>query len=276
MNRISLAHWSLHRSIALGECRGRDLPRIARTQFGIATIELVNTLVGKPTTQSIRELARQAEEFDVEIFLLMVDDCGDLSHRRPKLRRKAIENHRRWFDVAAELGCRAVRVNTGGGSPLTWRSPLQSTEVEDVLKRCAESFAALGEYAAPSDIRVLVENHGGLSANTDAVVELVRRVGVERIGTLPDFGNFTPTADPYSAVERMLPYAGGVSAKSFDFSSDGEETTIDYRRMLRLVVAARYDGPIGIEYEGTELPEAEGIRRTRDLIENIQTEEGWT
>lgn len=64
----------------------------------------------------------------------------------------------------------------------------------------------------------------------------------------------------------MMPYAKGVSAKSHAFNEEGEETNIDYRKMLEIVQDAGYTGYIGIEYEGSELSEFEGIKATKELL----------
>ena len=105
----------------------------------------------------------------------------------------------------------------------------------------------------------------------------MRAVGHPRVGTLPDFGNFSisPTEqyDRYQGVGELMPFAKGVSAKCHDFDdSTGEETRTNYRRMMAIVLAADYRGHLGIEYEGDRLPEAEGIRRCKTLLERLRTE----
>jgi L-ribulose-5-phosphate 3-epimerase len=87
------------------------------------------------------------------------------------------------------------------------------------------------------------------------------------LGTLPDFGNFPRGVDPYGSVAHMLPFARALSAKCYDFGADGGETTIDFARMIRIVSDAGYSGFVGIEYEGDRLPEREGIRAARVLLE---------
>ena len=64
-----------------------------------------------------------------------------------------------------------------------------------------------------------------------------------------------------------MPFAKGVSAKSHDFDDEGNETNTDYRRMMKIVLDAGYHGYVGIEYEGRKLPEPEGIRKTKALLE---------
>lgn len=78
--------------------------------------------------------------------------------------------------------------------------------------------------------------------------------------------------DKYKGVKELLPFAKGVSAKTFDFDANGNETTIDYRKMLKLVKASGYNGYIGIEYEGDRMGEEEGIIATKKLLEKIRSE----
>jgi sugar phosphate isomerase/epimerase len=65
----------------------------------------------------------------------------------------------------------------------------------------------------------------------------------------------------------MMPKAFGVSAKAYDFDSDGNETILDYQKLLSIVKKSGYKGFIGVEYEGDHLSEEEGIIATRKLIE---------
>ena len=68
----------------------------------------------------------------------------------------------------------------------------------------------------------------------------------------------------------MMPYAKGVSAKSYNFGADGRETTLDYARILKIVTDSGYHGFVGIEYEGSRLSEPEGIKATKKLLESLR------
>jgi sugar phosphate isomerase/epimerase len=269
---ISLAQWSLHRAIARGELRGLDFPRYAVENFGIRAVELVSTLLERSDARSLAALRREADSAGSRILLVMVDDEGDLSARDLPARRDAVFRHRRWLDAAAALGCRAVRVNTGAEGEVEWDEPLDSPPVARALDACATSCVELCEHAAAAGIDVLLENHGGLSANIPALVELCRRLAGKNLGTLADFGNFAPEVGGearYRAVEAMMPFAKAVSAKCFDFDAAGNETTIDFARMLRIARAAGYDGFLGIEYEGERLSEPEGVRACQRLLARL-------
>ena len=109
-------------------------------------------------------------------------------------------------------------------------------------------------------------------------MQVILAVDLPNCLTLPDFGNFCiekkenvciDVYDKYQGVEELLSKAGAVSAKSYDFDSQGNETTIDYQKMLSLVNRAGYTGFIGVEYEGNRLSEKEGILHTKKLIEKF-------
>src|SRR5262249_24342614 len=125
-------------------------------------------------------------------------------------------------------------------------------------------------------LNVLVENHGGLSSNGKWLAGVMKLVGLPNCGTLPDFGNFyvgrNEEYDRYQGVTELMPFVKAVSAKSKDFDAQGNETQTDYRKMMKIVLDAGYHGYVGIEYEGSKLPEPEGIKATKALLEKVRTE----
>lgn len=265
--RISLAQWSLHRRLF-----GRAEPKLdplgfaaAARGFGIDAIEYVNQFY----RERVRErglgaaLRQRAKDHGVQSLLIMCDGDGALGDPDAAARARAVENHRKWLELAAELGCHAIRVNAA------------SQGARDEQERlAADGLRRLCEVADGFRLSVLVENHGGLSSDGAWLAAVMKRVAHARIGTLPDFGNFTVAKgqdyDRYRGVEELLPFARAVSAKSYEFDAKGDETTIDYLRMLRLVRAAGYRGHVGIEYEGGRLDEAAGILATKQLLERVR------
>ncbi len=264
--KISLAEWSLHKSLFKNVITNLDFPRIAREQYGIDAVEFVNQFFkDKPRDAAyLAELKQRAADQGVTCVLIMIDGEGDLSAVDKAERSKAVDNHKAWVDAAASLGCHAIRVNTG--------NHYGPTDVEAIAEACS----ALTEYGASRKINIICENHGGPSSNPDALVALMKRVDHPRFGTLPDFGNFPKdrrevyTIDIYDAIARMMPYAKGVSAKSYDFAPDGREARLDFARILKIVTDAGYRGYVGIEYEGSKVAEADGIRATKKLLESLR------
>ena len=260
--RISLAEWSLHRTLFAGKLDNLDFPRTAKRQFGIDAVEYVNQFFKDKAKDAayLADLAKRAADEGVKNVLIMCDGLGNLGDSEAAARTKSIENHFPWVEAAKRLGCHAIRVNAASKGT-----------AEEQQKLAADGLSRLSDYAAQMDMAVIVENHGGLSSNGEWLAGVIKLVNKPNCGTLPDFGNFHDY-DRYRGVEELLPFAKGVSAKSHEFDADGNEVRTDYRRMLRMVVAAGYRGWVGIEYEGNALPEAEGILATKKLLEKVRSE----
>jgi L-ribulose-5-phosphate 3-epimerase len=265
--KISLAEWSLHRALFAKEIDNLDFPKIAREQYGIEGVEFVNQFFkDKPHDSTyLKELKSRANDVGVTCVLIMIDldRRFDLSAPDKSRRDQTVDEHKKWVDAAAALGCHAIRVNTGGNY-----SP---TDVGAVAEACTK----LTEYGDQHGIKIICENHGGVSSNPDAMVALMKAVNKPTFGTLPDFGNFPQKGgeyaiDVYDAIARMMPYAKGVSAKSYDFDASGREAKLDYARILKIVTDAGYHGFVGIEYEGSRLSEPEGIKATKRLLESLR------
>lgn len=260
--RISLAQWSLHRTIRAGDLDHLDFAAVARREFGIEAIEYVNSFFKDKATDAayLAEMNRRASGEGVAQHLIMCDGEGRIGDPDPARRTEAVENHRKWLDAARTLGCVTIRVNAASEGSF-----------DEQQKLAADGLARLTGLADTLGLNIVVENHGGLSSDGRWLAGVMRMVGHPRCGTLPDFGNFYEY-DRYQGVADLMPFAKAVSAKSHDFDADGNETTKDYRRLMKTVVDAGYHSWVGIEYEGTRIPEREGIASTLRLLERVRAE----
>lgn len=257
--KISLAEWSLHRTLREGKLTNMQFPETAAKKFGINAVEYVNGFFKDKALdfKYLTELNQRAKDNGVSNILIMVDGEGNMADANQKERAKAVENHYKWVEAAKFLGCHTIRVNAGGkGTP------------EEMKNAAIESLGRLSEFGAVHGINVVVENHGGLSSDGKWLSSVLSGVNMKNCGSLPDFGNFYDY-DRYQGVIDLMPFAKGVSAKSHDFNTDGSESKIDYERMLKIVKDAGYKGHIGIEYEGQNLSEDEGILLTKKLLEKV-------
>ena len=256
--KISLAAWSLHR-----EFFDKKIDQLgmldACAEFGIPGFELVNTFFPSPQYAYLRHMKKRAGELGVELLLIMCDAEGDLAHVDKAKREVAARSHRKWIDIACVLGCRSIRVNIRG----------EEDDPDAMRERAAEGLRMVLDYASGTGISVLLENHSGLSSDAVWLTSLVDLVDDPQLGTLPDFGNFPDETDRYQAVETLMPQAKAVSAKCYDFDSDSNETKINFPRMMEIVKAAGYSGYVGIEFEGQDMPERDGIRACKALLERL-------
>lgn len=276
--KLSLAQWSLNKPIFAGDLDPMDFAEKAN-ELGFEGIEYVSSFYAQKIKdaenpeealqQVLDTLKIKSEEFNVENVLIMVDGEGELASPDQSEREKAVENHKKWVDAANFLGAESIRVNLFG-----------TDEPEEWKTAATKGLKALSEYAAEKNVNILVENHGYLSSNAALLVEVIEGVNMENCGTLPDFGNFclkrkggerwdascVEEYPKYQGIEEMMPHALAVSAKSYDFNEEGEETTLDYKRILKTVQDAGYTGFIGVEYEGQNLSPEEGIKATKELL----------
>ncbi len=279
--KLSLAQWSLHK--AMRDDKTIDPIDFAQkaNEMGFEGLEYVSQLYNdylsegddpKRAMQNLLDtLKAKSEKHGMKNLLIMVDGEGDLASPEEAVRDEAVENHKKWVDAAVFLGCHSIRVNLFG------------TMEREVWKETAkDGLSKLAAYAKEKNINVIVENHGYLSSDAALLVSVIKAVDATNCGTLPDFGNFClkreggelwKTAcieeyDKYKGVREMMPLAKAVSAKSHDFDTNGNETGIDYVKMLQIVKDAGYTGYIGVEYEGEILNEQEGIEATKNLLIN--------
>jgi len=268
---ISLAGWSLHRMIGRKSSQTDmlEMPRITREEFDIDAIELVNQMMASSETAYLDKLLKNAEQHKVKIALIMIDGAGSVGHESEDGRKSAVEKHTMWLDVASHLGCETLRMNWAGYTDDTMKSP---EALSAYIERSTPPLQALSEYADKKNINLIIENHWGPASYPDALVALVKKVGHPRFGTLPDFGNFPEEVDKYDAIDKMMPFAKAVSAKCYDFDDKtGEETKIDYARMMATVVDKHgYHGNVGIEYEGDRMSEFDGIKACKKLLEKLR------
>jgi len=267
--QISVAEWSLHKTLFAGKMDHLDYAKVAKREFGIEAVEYVNQFFKDKATDGnyLMEMRRRADGEGVRNLLIMIDGEGNLGDADDSKRKQAAENHHKWVEAAKFLGCHSIRVNAATGNKGSY---------DEQMDRAADGLSSLASFAAPYRIGVIVENHGGLSSNGAWLAGVMKKVDLPNCGTLPDFGNFRVSNgemyDRYKGVKELMPYAHAVSAKSHDFDAEGNEVNTDYRRMMKIVLAAKYQGFVGIEYEGSKLSEMQGIQATKNLLEKVREE----
>ena len=242
---ISIAQWSLVDEIREGLWTTLDFPKLAREEFDINGIEFVNTLFDVPHMDYLNQLKQNAGDYGVTMVLIMVDAEGDPCSPEAKVRRQYAINHRKWIDVAHYLGCHTIRTNCRG---------VEEATPEENLEWAAESYQMLLDYAAQAGINVVIENHGGVSNDPDWMEKLFKAVDHRLFGSYPDWRRPGPEFDNVAYLEKMLPYAKGMSYRN----QPTEELS---GRMIRLSKKMGYTGWYGIESSGRD-----AIREGKELL----------
>jgi len=233
---ISLAQWALVDEVKSGKWKNLDFPKIAREDFGLNGIEFVNTLFEVPTEGYLKKLKANAATHGVTMVLIMVDDEGDGASDTSAGRKQFDINHRKWIDIAHYLGCHAIRTNCRGP---------KDADKKEALKWAIESYSMLLDYAKSSGIKVVIENHGGVSNDPDWMVSLMKSINHPLFGTYPDWRSPSKEFDNVTYLEKMLPYAMGMSYRN----QPTEELTA---RMIKMSKEGGYIGWYGIESTGRD------------------------
>ncbi len=270
--KISLAQWSLNRAFFANELDAKDFAAISKETYGIDALEYVGTFYKDAATDESfwQDMKRRSDAVGTKNLLIMIDDEGDLGNTNQAARKIAVENHYKWVNAAKILGCHSIRVNAFGEGK---RAAVQEALVDGMGQLC--------DYAAKENINVLIENHGLYSSDGKFIASMIDKANRPNLGTLPDFGNWclnekwgstqnnkcNEVYDRYQGMAEFLPYAKGYSAKSYKFDENGDETIIDFYKMLQIAKDGGYDGYIGIEFEGETMSEPDGIRATKALLE---------
>ncbi|GMN10229.1 sugar phosphate isomerase/epimerase [Croceitalea sp. MTPC9] len=281
---LSLAQWSINKMIREGGVDPYTFAEKAKS-WGFTGLEYVSQLYRKELEADnysaeamqnfIDKNNAEAKKHGLTSLLIMIDGEGPLASTDVGERSDAVKNHYKWVDAAAAMGCHSIRVNLQG-----------TMEPEAWVEASVDGLTQLATYAKDKNINVIVENHGGPSSNAAWLASVMKKVNMDNCGTLPDFGNFCVKRedgsyyeskcleeyDIYKGVIELMPYAKAVSAKAYDFDENGNETKIDYVKMMQIVKKAGYTGFVGVEYEGNTLSEEEGIIATKKLLLNTASQ----
>lgn len=286
-NQVSLSQWSFHRAI-LGNSKS-NYAKFIKTlhtnpddvlqgelhptgiidmavKLNVRHLDLVNILFFGHALDLpwLKDFKTKALDNNIAFQLLMCDETGALGASSKAHRKAAIENHLPWLECAATLGCKQLRVNAYG----------DGTYLQQ-LDNCAESLTTLAELAGKLNIELLVENHGYASNNGAWLAMLMEHANHPNLGVFTDLDNFfmggwnIKPERRYDRIQGLIdlqPYTRGISAKSHNFDSSGNETTIDYAACLAVLLKSNITGTISAEYEGENLSEYKGSKATINLI----------
>lgn len=266
-DEISLAAWSLVRSNRAGKWKNLDLPRICREELGIGALEFVNTFFENPLQPYLQMLKRNGKQYGVKFVRIMCDAEGDMAAVEKDVRMASAQAHRKWVDIAYELGCSDIRCNMRGGPP-DWKAD------KDLVKRAAEAFNNLLEYSRPANIDIVIENHGGASSDPEVLVAVMKAVNNPHFGTLPDFGNINPGDNPEEVLRKIVPYAKGVSVKAM-WTTEGKNLFGDLEKQIKIAQESGFHGYWGIESNYNMLNSLPGPGQRPPMPPQLPPDQVW-
>jgi len=285
--KIAISQFSFASQFWTQQLKPLDFPAKAK-ELGITGLDYCSMFFADKAndTQFLKDLKQRAADAGSYNLRIMVDGEGVLGDLNEATRLKAVDNHHKWIDAAAALGCPMIRVNVEGeGDP------------KDVANAAADSLGRLIEYGKEHKIDVIVENHVGISCNAAWLASVMKQVNSPHCGTLADFGNFCINRtkpetndiagymktkcleeyDRYKGIAELMPFAKGVHAKSHVFDAAGNDVETDFVRMFKIIKESGFKGWVSIEYEGgllkmytkdsKYLDDYAGTTATKNLVE---------
>ena len=253
---LSLHQYSLKKLFDEGELNILNYARFAKEELGITNIEFAVEFCEDLPDNLVQAdaIRKQSEDLGVKHRVMLCGAEPALDAAAETERKAALEDHLKWAKVAERLGCQFIRVRA-------------STEGDrqEQLEHAIQGIRALCDSLRSSTVKVLIENIMGFSRDPKWLTQLVERIGKRRVGLIADFGNFD--GDIYDGMRQLLPYTKSICTKSWEFDNVGNETKIDYERMLGIIKQSQFRGCIAIEYLG-ETP-VEGVRKTAALVRKL-------
>lgn len=224
----------------------RKFPELIADRYHVHNLELCSSHFESTEASYLSDLKENLRKAHARVINMPVDyphdwDGRGLSDPDDKQWRWEIAERKKWIDVAAELGAQSIRPNPGG------------TEKMTDLSRPIAAYKELGEYGKSKGVKVLIENHGNAAAQAENVVAIIKGAGPQRVGALPDFGNF-PEEARYHGLELLFPYASIVCHARYETIGHGEMKgkviTYDFARCMKISQAAGFKGIYSAEVEG--------------------------
>ena len=260
--KLSVQQYSFNKQLRSGELKIEDFPQTVVEGTGIKALEYFNGHIEDKVKDDefFKDLRKRCDDLGVINTLMLCRSTNALDSPDEKIRAAAIEGYRPWLAATKTLGGQFIRVDTR-----------RKGDAEEQKNHAVAGLRALCKVAIEYEIGILVENHGNHSGNGEWLAGVMKKVGLENCGTLPDFQNFNDY-DPYKGVTEMMPFAKVLCAKSKSFDKDGNEENVDFRRMLKIAKDGDFSGYIGIEFEGHDVEPIAGINATKKLIETIMRE----
>ncbi len=252
--RTAICAYSFRRALQTKKMTYDDLVRLA---VELDTDGLDLTVYWFPSTEDsfLLPLRRLAYRNAVEIYSISIRT--DMCRPTPELREKEVAEVRKWVDVADKLGAGHIRV-FGGNVPKGESEDVAATWVTEILKRA-------GEYAGSKGVILGLENHGGITARAERIIQIVKAVDSPWVGINLDTGNFLQ--DAYGQIEMCLPLTVNAQFKTEIRDTEGKRVDSDWDRIMRMFAKAAYKGYLALEYEAQEDPATAVPRMTRQLNE---------
>jgi sugar phosphate isomerase/epimerase len=209
----------------------------------------------------LRKLKRHAFRNGLEICC--VSTHQSFVSPKPEVVTQNVEHTNKCVEIAYELGCPSIRINTGRwGTSKDFDELMKNRGIEPVLpgytedegfKWCMDGIQRCLPKAEECGVILALENHWGLARTPEGLLRILNAIQSPWLGGLMDTGNFLE--DPYPKLEMIAPKCVYVQAKTYYGGGEWYTLDLDYKRIAKILAAVNYTGYLGLEMEGKENPD---------------------
>lgn len=248
--------YSVRDYLRSGEMDLLDFPAF-NADLGITALEYNDMFFADFSDETLAAVRKSAEGAGCSIVCLTCG--GNLASDDADANAAQVETFKQHLAHANALGARVVRFNIGGTGD-------EERDATVGVERVIDGFNQLLPTARELDVKITIENHGGVSKWANPILRVILGTDPEWIGSCPDFGNFKPIEYRYIELAKVIPFAHHSHAKTHEFDEDGEDAEYSMERVLNIYKAAGVDGVLAIEFEGSG-DQKLGVEKTRDLLQ---------
>lgn len=226
----------------------------------LAEIGLTNVELGVPSMESVAAVQSALDAHGLTATSLL-GSCDVQSET-------VVSDFLPTLEIADKMDVKVIFVSVHAGE----------TERHVVYDR----LRAIGEHAAPSEIKVCLETHPDLVHNGDIARETMQAVNHPNICVNFDTGNvyyYNHNVTATAEVEKVLPHVGAVHLKdtnggyrTWHFPALGEGV-VDFKAVFQTLNGAGFHGPFTMELEGVEgetLDESGAKARVADSLQHLK------
>lgn len=207
----------------------KETPAYFQDRFGLHLVEFWSRHFESIEENYLKLLVKEIKKAKCTLINIQLDEPYQIGSKDETERKSSVELVMNWIEAAHRLGSGAIRVNPGNGDP----------------DLAIESLRAINEQAKKYGIVMMTENHFGMEMDPDVHLRIVQSVG-ENMYTLPDYGNYDDDVR-FDYLNRIMPYAYQVSAKTMDFDEQGRHLSFDFDKCMEIARDSGFKGIYSVE-----------------------------
>jgi sugar phosphate isomerase/epimerase len=231
----------------------KDFAAMVVERFNVRNIEPLGEHFSSTEASYLRDLRAKTEKAGAKVINIAADPRYSFYDSVDVERQKAVDNGKKWIDVAVAIGSPSVRLHIA-----------EARHQNPNLERAAESLKRLAEYGAQKNVLVNLENDDNVTEDPFFIVQVIEKVNHPYLHALPDFCNSMLTHDQdfnNRAMDAMFKHAYNIShMKDSEVGDKGKLYTVDVAKCFEIAKADGYRGYFSMEWEGQGEP-IQGVQK---------------